>query len=166
MLDFEVIPSNVDETFPKEMLPATVPEYLAELKADNLFNQFPERTIIAADTVVLIGNEILNKPKDKSEAKEMLKKLSGNMHQVITGVCVINQGVKNTFSEMTKVFFKTLTVKEIEFYIDNFKPFDKAGGYGVQEWIGYIGVEKIEGSFYNVMGLPVNKVYEILNCIE
>ncbi|MBC7391612.1 MAG: septum formation protein Maf [Opitutaceae bacterium] len=162
-IDFEVIPSNIDEAFPLELLPAKVPEFLAELKAESLKTLYPDRTIISADTIVLIGNEILNKPAKKSEATEMLQKLSGKMHLVITGVCIFKNGGKHLFSETTEVYFKHLDNKEIEYYVEKFKPYDKAGAYGVQEWIGYIAVEKIIGSFYNVMGLPVNKVYEILN---
>ena len=164
--DFEVIPSNVDESFPDDLQIEKVPEYLAELKADSLFTKYPEHTIISADTVVIIENVILNKPSDYKEATEMLRKLSGKMHQVITGVCILKNQKKHSFSDRTEVYFKRLTDSEIEFYLEKFKPFDKAGAYGVQEWIGYIAVEKINGSFYNVMGLPVNKVYEILNSIE
>ncbi len=165
-IDFEVIPSNVDESFSSELNPKLVPEYLAELKANSLKALYPDSTIISADTIVLTGNEILNKPANKNEAIEMLQKLSGKMHLVITGVCILVNETKYLFSDTTEVYFKVLDKNEIEYYVEKFKPYDKAGAYGVQEWIGYIAVEKIIGSFYNVMGLPVNKVYEILNSIK
>ena len=139
-----------------------MPEFLAELKAESLKVLYPDRTIISADTIVLVGKEILNKPVDKAEAIQMLRKLSGKMHEVITGVCILKNDAKHLFSDTTEVYFKDLSDREIEHYVEKFKPYDKAGAYGVQEWIGYIAVEKIIGCFYNVMGLPVNKVYKIL----
>ena len=160
--DFEVIPSDVEEIFPHDLNPEKVPEYLAELKAVAVKLKHTDSTIISADTIVLIDNKILNKPANRIEAIQMLQKLSGKMHLVITGVCILKNGEKYLFSDTTEVFFKHLSINEIEYYVDEFKPYDKAGAYGVQEWIGYIAVEKIIGSFYNVMGLPVNKVYEIL----
>lgn len=160
--DIEVIPADVDESFPSDMPLQKVPEYLAELKASKLSGQFPDRLVVAADTVVIIGNEILNKPKDAEEAKEMLVKLSGKMHLVVTGVSLQKDYEKDTFSDVTEVYFKSLNDYQIDHYIHKHQPFDKAGAYGVQEWIGYVAVEKIVGSFYNVMGLPVSKVYDSL----
>lgn len=163
--DIEVIPSNVDESFPSTLPLEKVPEYLAELKATSLSSRFPDRTIVAADTVVIVGNEILNKPSDAAEATEMLKKLAGSMHWVVTGVCIYHKNQRHLFSDTTEVYFKALNDSEIAYYVEKYSPLDKAGAYGVQEWIGYIAVEKIIGSFYNVMGLPVAKVYETLKRI-
>jgi len=160
--EIEVIPADVDESFPSDMPLVRVPEYLAELKAHKLAEQFPERLVVAADTVVIIENTILNKPKDASDAKEMLVQLSGKMHQVITGVSVHRGLEREIFSDVTEVYFKELNDYQLDYYISKYKPFDKAGAYGVQEWIGYVAVEKIVGSFYNVMGLPVSRVYDTL----
>ena len=160
--DFEIIPSNVEEVYPKKIALEKVPEYLAELKANALLENHKEAIIISADTVVILENEILGKPTDAEEAKKILKKLSGKKHKVITGVCIIANGEKHAFSDKTDVYFKELNDKEIHFYVQQYQPMDKAGAYGVQEWIGYVAVEKIVGSFYNVMGLPINKVYSIL----
>lgn len=160
--NIQIIPADVDESFPSDMPLSKVPEYLAELKAGKLADQFPHRVVVAADTVVIIGKEILNKPKDAREAKEMLFKLSGKMHQVVTGVVVQKGNDKDVFSDLTEVYFKPLNDYQIDYYIQKHQPFDKAGAYGVQEWIGYVAVEKIVGSFYNVMGLPVSKVYDAL----
>ena len=118
--------------------------------------------LIAADTIVVLGHEILGKPANHDEAVIMLKKLSGNRHDVITAVCLKSKKKKRTFHVLSSVYFKKLSLEEIEYYIRNFQPFDKAGGYGVQEWIGYIGISKIEGSFFNIMGLPVKELYEEL----
>jgi septum formation protein len=162
-VEFEVIPSNVDEVYSADMPLENVPEYLAELKADSLSEKYPEQIIVSADTVVILENEILGKPIDIDDAIQMIKKLSGKKHEVITGVCIIAGKEKHLFSDRTEVYFKTLKDSEIAYYVHQYKPMDKAGAYGVQEWIGYVAVEKIVGSFYNVMGLPVNKVYSILN---
>ena len=160
------MPSHVDESFPDTLALELVPAMLAERKADYLAYQYPEHIVISADTVVILGQEIMNKPTDESEAEEMLKKLSGQKHVVVTGVCIISKGKKQVFSDHTNVFFRELTSNEISYYVQHYKPFDKAGAYGVQEWIGYVAVEKLEGSFYNVMGLPVSKVYEALKAIQ
>ena len=119
--------------------------------------------IITADTIVCLNDEVINKPKDYDDAVEMLGKLSGSVHRVITGVCLVSKKKKESFHALTEVHFRKLSDEEIKYYVDNFKPFDKAGAYGIQEWIGYIGIEKIEGSYFNVMGLPVQKLYEKLN---
>jgi septum formation protein len=159
----EVVPSNVEESFPEDLPLEKVPEYLAERKASSLVSNYSQRLIVAADTVVIVGENILNKPADANEAKDMLHLLSGKMHLVVTGVCICYQGQKEVFSDRTEVYFNPLTEKEIAHYVERFQPFDKAGAYGVQEWIGYIAVEKIIGSFYNVMGLPVSKVYQVVS---
>ena len=138
--------------------------YLADLKAASFdtarMNQ--KSILIAADTIVVLGDEILGKPANHDEAVIMLKKLSGKKHDVITAVCLKSRKKKKTFHVQSSVYFRELSLEEIEYYIRNFQPFDKAGGYGVQEWIGYIGISKIEGSFFNIMGLPVKELYEEL----
>jgi septum formation protein len=163
-LDFEIRSTQVDESYPGGMSPEGIAIYLAELKSASFdVARLDERTIIiTADTIVSLGDEILGKPSSYAEAVRMLQKLSGRKHDVITAVCLRSRQKKFTFHVTSSVFFKELLLEEIEYYIDNFQPFDKAGGYGIQEWIGYIGINKIEGSFFNVMGLPVKELYEEL----
>ena len=159
-LDFSVYPSNIDENFNKEMKLENIGVFLAEKKANAIKNELKENDIlITADTTVIHNNELLSKPENTLEAKEMLNKLSGKSHKVITGVCLLSKNKKCTFSCETIVTFNNLEIKEIEFYINKFKPFDKAGSYGIQEWIGLIGIEKIEGSYTNVVGLPASMLY-------
>ncbi|MCX6284768.1 MAG: Maf family nucleotide pyrophosphatase [Bacteroidetes bacterium] len=163
-LDFEICITTVKEEYPEGLSPDEVAVYLAELKAASFetgrMNQ--KAILIAADTIVVLGDEILGKPANHDDAVIMLKKLSGNKHDVITAVCLKSKKKKKTFHVRSSVYFKKLSLEEIEYYIRNFEPFDKAGGYGVQEWIGYIGISKIEGSFFNIMGLPVKELYEEL----
>ena len=137
---------------------------MAEKKADSfdVSRLDPKAIIIAADTIVCIDQEILGKPAHFSEAVSMLTKLSGKRHEVITAVCLKSKAKKSNFSVSSYVYFKELSQEEIEYYVENFQPFDKAGGYGIQEWIGYIGISKIEGSYFNIMGLPVKEFYEEL----
>ncbi len=163
-LDFEILETDVAEVYPEGLSSPEIALYLAELKSDNLdFSRMPSNAIvITADTIVCLGDEILGKPGNYHEAVVMLKKLSGRKHDVITAVCLRSRLQKQLFHVVSSVYFKELTLKEIEYYIDNFHPFDKAGGYGIQEWIGYIGIDRIEGSFFNVMGLPIKEVYEAL----
>lgn len=163
-IPFRMTPLDVDETFPADLKLEQVAEYISNLKV----KAFPEDKIkdntivITADTIVAVDDMILGKPQDEADAKNMLQMLSGRSHVVITGVCVRTlKGIKS-FSSTTKVYFKPLIEKEIEYYIDEYQPYDKAGAYGIQEWIGKIGVEKIEGSFYNVMGLPMQQLYKEL----
>ena len=159
-LDFSVYPSNIDENFNKEMKLENIGVFLSEKKANAIKNELKENDIlITADTTVICNNELLSKPENTLEAKEMLNKLSGKSHKVITGVCLLSKNKKCTFSCETIVTFNNLEIKEIEFYINKFKPFDKAGSYGIQEWIGLIGIEKIEGSYTNVVGLPASMLY-------
>lgn len=140
--------------------------FLAAHKANQYQDLLNEDTIIiTADTIVCLKGEIINKPENADEAKKMLNKLSGKKHEVITGVCIQTNQKKILFAEKTKVYFKKLCNKEIDFYVQNYKPFDKAGAYGIQEWIGYIAVEKIKGSYFNVVGLPVQKIYRELQNI-
>jgi len=154
---------GTDEDFSAEMPKREVAEYLSNKKAAAFENEIqPNDLIIASDTIVLIENEILNKPADNKEAFEMISKLSGKQHEVITGVCLKSAKKTVSFSVSTTVFFKKLKEEEINYYINQYKPFDKAGAYGIQEWIGLIGVDKIEGSFYNVMGFPAKLVYEAI----
>lgn len=163
-LDFEIITSNVREEYPEGMTPVEVALFLANLKADSFDTaRLPQKAlIIAADTIVSIGNEILGKPENYEEAVSMLQKLSGRRHEVVTAVCIKSKQKRVTFQVTSVVYFKELSMEEIDYYIDNFQPFDKAGGYGCQEWIGYIGISKIEGSYFNIMGMPVKELYEHL----
>lgn len=161
-LDFELLLNDADESFPKNLEPDKVPEYIAEKKAKGVI--IPDDAIlITADTVVLLDREILGKPIDEKDAVAMLKKLSGEKHQVITGVCIKSNVKQITFKEVTEVFFKELTEEQIEYYVEQYKPLDKAGSYGIQEWIGLIGIEKINGSYTNVVGLPTEKLYTLLS---
>ncbi len=163
-LEFECTSVDTDESYPASLKDGEIPMYIAEQKADAYLPQMADNTLaITADTVVLINGSVLGKPKSRQEAVDMLHTLSGNAHQVITGVCIFTKGKRKTFSVLTDVQFTTLTDAEIEHYIDTYKPFDKAGSYGVQEWIGYVGIEKITGSYFNVMGLPVQRLYKELN---
>jgi septum formation protein len=163
-LDFEVKVPDVDEIYPAGLSAEEIAIYLAELKADSFPSEELDRgtIIITADTIVSLDGEILGKPLAREDAIDMLRKLSGKMHVVVTGVCLRSGGKRRSFFARTLVWFRELTPKEIEYYVDNFHPFDKAGAYGAQEWIGYIGISRIEGSYFNVMGLPVKELYEEL----
>lgn len=161
-LDFEVrVKKGVGEKYPDNLPAEKVPEYISKEKAA-AYDIKEDETLLTADTVVILNGEIMGKPKDASEAKDMLRKLSGHTHHVVTGVSITTRKKQVSFSDTTAVTFRDLTDSEIDYYIEHYKPFDKAGAYGVQEWIGYIGVTRIEGSFYNVMGLPIERVYEAL----
>jgi len=155
-----IVPENIEENYPENMELEQVPEFLAEVKASLFSEKIKDKDIIiTADTIVIFNNKILGKPSDRNDAISMLKMMRGNPHVVITGVCLLSKKKKKIFSEKTTVFFKNFSNDEIIFYVDNYKPYDKAGSYGAQEWIGYVGIEKIEGSFFNVMGLPVYLLY-------
>ena len=157
---FQIKIKPTEEDFPDEMPCEKVAEFLARKKAEVfLKEEISESVLITADTVVCLDNQILNKPVDAKNAAVMLQNLSGKKHEVITGVCIRSADKKVSFSETTGVYFKLLSEEEIVYYVSNFRPFDKAGAYGIQEWIGMIGVEKIEGSYYNVMGLPLHRLY-------
>jgi len=161
-LKFKVVEVEGDESYP-EILPASeIPEYLSLKKSLNYNNLKKNELLVTADTIVVVKGVVLGKPKNKTEAKKMLKWLSGRKHRVITGVCLRTKNDILTFSDMSEVYFKKLTLKEISYYVDNYRPFDKAGGYGVQDWIGLVGIEKIKGSFYNIMGLPTEKLMTYL----
>jgi septum formation protein len=164
-LPFKVEVRPVDENkFESEMTAEDVALLLSRRKANAFLREdlTNNQLLITADTVVCLEGEILGKPGNRHEAIDILNKLSGKKHEVITGVCIRTLQKETNFSVSTSVYFKKLRQEEIEYYVDHFKPYDKAGAYGIQEWIGYIGIEKIEGSFYNVMGLPVLRLYEEL----
>ena len=163
-VDFEIVENNnVEEIYPENIPKHDIPVFLAKIKAQGFSNKITDnQLIITSDTIVLLNNEVIEKPTDYNDAVNMLNKLSGNKHTVVTGVCITSKQKQVSFSSDTDVFFKKLTNDEITYYLDNYKPFDKAGAYGIQEWIGYIGVEKIEGSYFNVMGLPIHRLYEEL----
>jgi len=160
-LTFDCIPLDVDEVFPSGLDDHEVAKFLAKLKADAfpIEKLTPRSILITADTIVCLNDEVIGKPEDREHAIEMLRKLSGQMHKVITGVCLRSHDKESIFSNETDVYFSSLNDEEIIYYVDQFKPFDKAGAYGIQEWIGYVGIEKIEGSYFNVMGLPVQQLY-------
>ncbi|HXS36150.1 MAG TPA: Maf family protein [Flavipsychrobacter sp.] len=162
-LEFEVVIADVDETNPPGMPGDKVPGFLAMRKASEIKNKAEDAIIIAADTIVLLDHHILGKPKDAFHAKEMLQQLSGRMHQVVTGVCMQKSEKQICFSAITEVYFRKLTDEQIDHYIKSYQPFDKAGAYAIQEWIGMIGIEKINGDYYNVMGLPIGEVVRVLN---
>jgi len=157
--DFEVKVIDIEESYPEVMHASDVAQYLAEKKAKQVPFLKPNEILITADTTVVLNETILGKPEDKEDAFKMISSLSGKMHSVITGVCIKNDHRVISFDDTTFVYFKRLTNKEIDYYIDNFEPYDKAGGYGIQDWIGMIGINNIEGSFFNVMGLPIHKIY-------
>ena len=161
-ISFKVIKSDVEEVFPTHLKKEKVARFLAELKASSWKELKKNELLITADTIVCLEDQILNKPKDYQEAFNMLQLLSGKKHEVITAVCLRSADQQKTFHSTTSVYFKSLTDEEIKHYIEHYRPYDKAGGYGIQEWIGLIGIEKIEGSYFNVVGLPVKELYEAL----
>jgi len=161
--EFEIRTLDTDESYPKSLLGKDVAGYLATIKADALIPSLNENELLlTSDTVVIVEGEVLGKPTNEDEAIGMLSKLSGKSHEVITGVHLASKKQRNTFSVTTEVVFHPLSKEEISFYVQNFKPFDKAGSYGIQEWIGYIGIDKMNGSYYNVMGLPSAELWQQL----
>ncbi len=166
-LEFEVMGYDLDESYPDSLAAAEVPEYLARLKSDGFPHELAEnQVVVTADTVVICEGMILGKPKDEEGAKRMLRKISGRKHCVITGVVLRSKSHSLSFSCESEVYFRELSDEEIDYYVAKYQPLDKAGSYGIQEWIGYIGIERIEGSFYNVMGLPIQRLYtELKNFI-
>lgn len=159
--DFDIRTKDVDESFPSTMRVTEVAEYLAKKKSA-AFELANDELLITSDTTVVLGELILNKPANHQEAIDMITSLSGKAHAVVTGVCLRSVEKTISFSETTQVFFRELTRAEITHYVHTYEPMDKAGAYGIQEWIGMIGIEKIEGDYYNVMGLPSYKVYQHL----
>lgn len=165
-LKFSVLTKDVDESFSRNISVFDVAPYLSIKKARSFEEtELPENyMIIAADTVVIANDMILGKPKDEDDARNMLRLLSGKKHSVVTGVTIRTKEKTKTFSATSKVSFDILDDEDIEYYVNSFKPFDKAGSYGIQEWIGYIAVNSVEGSYFNVMGLPTQKLYQMLKC--
>ncbi len=162
-LEFEVRLKEMDEHYPNHLKGKEITDYLAKLKASPFKEELKENDIlITADTIVWLNNKAIGKPKNTEDAENMLKTLSGKLHKVISSVCITSIEKQIVFSDITEVTFKELSTEEIHFYIKKYKPFDKAGSYGIQEWIGYIGIEKITGSYFNVMGFPVHKFYQQL----
>lgn len=160
-LHFEVkVLPDIEESYPEGLPVTEIAQYIAAEKADSYVETMvSDELLITADTVVVVDDEVLGKPKDAADACRMLRLLSGRKHQVITGVCLLTSTKRKCFSVTTEVTFKNLSDEEITFYVGHYRPFDKAGAYGIQEWIGYIGVTGIDGSYFNVMGLPVQRIY-------
>lgn len=163
-VNYEVrILPDVDESYPDTLQGEEIPLYIAKEKADAYIPMMqPDELIITVDTIVWLDGKVLGKPRDREDALQMLRTMSGRTHEVFTGVCITTTDWQRSFTAQTEVRFATLSEDEIIYYVDNFKPMDKAGAYGVQEWIGFIGVENISGSYYNIMGLPVQKLYREL----
>lgn len=163
-IDYEVrVLSGIDESYPETLPVADIAEFIAAKKADAYREKMADgELLITADTVVICGDEVMGKPVDEADACRMLRKLSGRVHHVTTGVCLTTLQQQRRFSVTTEVTFKELSDEEISFYVNRYRPFDKAGAYGIQEWIGYIGCTGLNGSYYNVMGLPVQRIYQEL----
>lgn len=162
-LTFEVRLKEVDEIYPPDLKRAAIAEYLAQKKAEAYLPGLnPAEVLITADTIVCLDDTVLNKPAGGPEARAMLSALSGRAHEVFTGVCLLSSTKKIILHDVTRVYFKELSAVEINWYIDQYQPFDKAGAYGAQDWMGMVAIQKLEGSFYNVMGLPVHKLYAAL----
>jgi septum formation protein len=168
-IPFQIITEETAEEYPESMPKRNVPKYLATLKGSVIHNKVKNTessVVIAADTIVLFNEKIFGKPVNREDAVRILSELSGNMHEVITGVSIHWQNNHFSFSETTRVWFSPITQSEIEFYVDNYKPYDKAGSYAIQEWIGVTTIQKVEGCFFNVMGLPMNRLYHELKKLE
>ena len=163
-LDYEIRLRDVDEEFPAHLRRAEVAEYLAARKADAYAADLAgNELLLTADTIVCLGDDVLNKPADAAEARAMLTRLQGRAHDVFTGVCLLRgDGQRAVFSDQTTVYFRALSAREIGFYVDKYKPLDKAGAYGAQDWLGMVAITRLEGSYFNVMGLPVHRVWEEL----
>ena len=163
-VQFEVrIIPGIDESYPETLPTMDIAEYIAQKKAKAYRETMADdELIITADTIVVLDDKVLGKPKDAEEARCMLHALSGKTHQVVTGVVLTTKELQKHFSVVSNVTFKTLSDNEIDYYVDTYKPMDKAGAYGIQEWIGYVGVTRLEGSYFNVMGLPVQRIYEAM----
>ncbi len=161
-LDFTIQLKEVEEIYPKELKGTEITEFLADLKSKAFTNLSDKDLLITSDTIVWLENEALGKPKDEADAFKMLQSLSGKKHEVISSISIKNNNFQKIISDVTSVYFKEISDDEINYYIKNYKPFDKAGAYGIQEWIGFIAIDKIEGSYFNVVGLPVHKLYDSL----
>ena len=158
-LDFTIQLKEIEEIYPPHLIGLEITDYLAELKSSVFTNLNKNDILITSDTIVWLDNKAIGKPKDKQEAIAIFKEMSGKKHQVFTSICLKTITNTRIVNDTTDVYFKTLSDEEINYYLDNFQPYDKAGGYGIQDWIGLVGVEKIDGSYFNVMGLPVHKLY-------
>lgn len=157
--DFEIRVIETDESYPRNLDVKKVAEHIAKNKAAAFADTLlPDELLITADTIVIRENKIYGKPKNEQDAFEMLQTLNGNMHEVISGVCIKTNNSEEIFSECTQVFFRQLSADDLKYYVKHYKPYDKAGAYAIQEWIGYVGIEKINGCFYNVMGLPIGEL--------
>jgi septum formation protein len=165
-IDFEIIVANTDETFPAELSPSEAAIHIARNKAQAVLSKAGRKPVLAADTIVVLDNQIIGKPRDRGDAMGILSRLSGREHKVITGITLIHQGQEITFADTTDVRFHLLTPEQIAFYVDKYKPYDKAGAYAIQEWIGVVGIQSINGDFYNVMGLPVSRVVQVLQQLQ
>lgn len=165
-IHFEVVGHTTDEHYPPGLIPEEVVVYIAKQKAVAVAEKNRDDVIIAADTIVVLDGEIIGKPKNKKHCIEILSKLSGKHHQVITGVYILQGERSISFSDVTDVEFHSLTATQIGFYVDKYKPYDKAGAYAIQEWIGVVGIKRIQGDFYNVMGLPISRVVQELNKLK
>jgi len=158
-LNFTIQLKEIEEIYPPHLIGLEITDYLAELKSSVFTNLNKNDILITSDTIVWLDNKAIGKPKDKQEAIKIFKEMSGKKHQVFTSICLKTTEKIRIINDTTDVYFKDLSDDEINYYLDNFQPYDKAGGYGIQDWIGLIGVEKIDGSYFNVMGLPVHKLY-------
>ena len=166
-VSFEIVVKETDESYPAQMCPGEIAIHIARNKALAIKQEvYPSKPILAADTIVVLGERIIGKPADRGAAISILKDLSGNKHQVITGVVILYEGREVSFADTTEVEFHSLTTGEIEFYVDKYKPYDKAGAYAIQEWIGVVGIKSVSGDFYNVMGLPVSRVVRALQQLQ
>lgn len=169
-IPFEVIIKNTDESFPAELSMPDIAIHIARNKAlavkehvqTAYHGQYAKKTILAADTIVVLGNQVIGKPKDRQDAINILHSLSGQTHKVITGVVLLHADRETAFADTTEVVFHPLTSEQISFYVDKYEPYDKAGAYAIQEWIGVVGIKSVTGDFYNVMGLPVSRVVQAL----
>lgn len=165
-VDFRVeVVNGIEETYPHDLPVAEIPVYLSRLKA-HAYQANANDLIITADTVVILNGKVIGKPHDEAEAKRMLSELSGNVHTVVTGVTVFTADRVESIGCSSEVEFAPLSDEEIDYYVENYRPLDKAGSYGIQEWIGYMGIKGIKGSFYNVMGLPVQRLYALLKTFK
>ena len=163
-LEFNIQVKEIEEKFPKHLKGAEITDFLANLKSQAFTNLTEKDLLITSDTIVWLENKALGKPKNKQEAYTMLKELSGKKHEVITSISIRNNNFQKIINDTTVVYFKEISDKEITYYMNNYNPFDKAGAYGIQEWIGFIAIDKMEGSYFNVVGLPVHKLFkELMN---
>lgn len=165
-VNFRIVLKEVDESYPEGLTPEEVAVHIAEKKALAFDETIGNEIVLTADTIVCIDDLILGKPENAEQAVQMLQRLSGRVHRVITGVCIVHQGQINKFFDVSEVFFRKLTDEEIRSYVTKYQPLDKAGAYGIQEWVGVTGIERINGSYTNVVGLPTEKVYQQLKRLQ